>query len=104
MKIKRKVGLNDSIELVGFNNHDKINALLALKQWAVSRQFYELGIDARQLERSLLEVTLNHINVYREIHDLSDEQKQFLLESGLISTKYLKNDVLRDLKITLIQS
>jgi hypothetical protein len=89
------------------NNNDKINALVSIKSWAVERQMYELAARAREVERSLLEVATDYIKVIKPLEYLSNEQKQFILESQIIDfeqysrSAYYK-DVIRDLKLILI--
>jgi hypothetical protein len=89
------------------NINDKINALISLKNWAVERHMYEIASRAREVERSLLEVTTDYIRVIKPIEYLSNEQKEFLFDIQIIDfEQYSKGsyykDIIRDLKLNLI--
>ena len=84
-------------------SQDKINAVLALKIWAIERQLYEFAVGVRSTEISLLkEITSDYIRVIKDIEYLSSNQKQYLLEIDQSIFRCLSKENLRDLKITLI--
>jgi hypothetical protein len=84
------------------SNNDKINALGSIKDWAIERQLYDLAIKARDVERSLLEISTDYIRVIKPIECLSNEQKEFLLSMSTLFKNTLRKEELREIKIILI--
>jgi hypothetical protein len=84
------------------SNNDKINALGSIKDWAIERQLYDLAIKARDVERSLLEISTDYIRVIKPIEYLSNEQKEFLLSMSTLFKNTLRKEELREIKIILI--
>jgi hypothetical protein len=82
--------------------NDKINALGSIKDWAIERQLYDLAIKARDVERSLLEISTDYIRVIKPIEYLSNEQKEFLLSMSTLFKNTLRKEELREIKIILI--
>ena len=82
--------------------NDKINALGSIKDWAIEKQLYDLAINARDVERSLLEISTDYIRVIKPIEYLSNEQKEFLLSMSTLFKNTLRKEELREIKIILI--
>ncbi len=83
--------------------NDQINAIVSLKGWAIQNSQYELFIQLRDIEKSLLEVTNDYVKVIKDIQYLSNEQKLFLISTINWNSIYDKQ-VRRDLKILLIEN
>lgn len=83
--------------------NDKINAIVSLKGWLIQNSQYEIFIQLRDIEKSLLEVTNDYVKVIKDIQYLSNEQKIFLL--SIVNWNSLLNKQLRrELKILLIEN
>jgi hypothetical protein len=83
--------------------NDKINAIVSLKGWMIQNAQYEIFIQLRDIEKSLLEVTNDYVKVIKDIQYLSNEQKIFLL--SIVNWNSLLNKQLRrELKILLIEN
>ncbi len=83
--------------------NDQINAIVSLKGWMIQNSQYEIFIQLRDIEKSLLEVTNDYVKVIKDIQYLSNEQKLFLISTINWNSIYDKQ-VRRDLKILLIEN
>ena len=83
--------------------NDQINAIVSLKDWSIQNSQYELFIQLRDIQKRLLELSVDYIKVIKDIQYLSNEQKLFLISTINWNSIYDKQ-VRRELKILLIEN
>ncbi len=83
--------------------NDKINAIVSLKGWAIQNSQYELFIQLRDIQKGLLELSVDYVKVIKDVEYLSNEQKLFLLSTINLNSIF-DTQLRRDLKILLIEN